>query len=522
MRRFAVALLLALSLVAPAVAPAQSQSAAALLALHHQYVGWQFGDGTFTSMREWGDDVNTEPSPGATPRPPAPMTSLIRGAVFRETQVDPETGRMTSWGFTGNIFWEADDNGFKHPIIGDQQKYDISFEFLENEATTELTGTLEDPVTIDGKSYPVVRVAPRTGVPIDLAIDPTTGAYVRAVLDPGGTEETTYDILSYQEVVPGKRVMSTFRFHGSHYTFEWNRFVPNLPIADSELTPPPQTATWNFANSAPFPVDLKNTFIIVHAAINGVDGTFMLDTGANDIVLTSAFASRAHVRHVTGAVACGIGGCVGARTDIIDSIVIGGNTLSNVTALDSPLGNYYHGLFDGLYNGGNIEDIDGILGYGLLGGAIVRLNFAASTMSILNPSTTDLSQEPGALVDVDLTTGQPAIPLTVDGSVTVKAILDTGGGIPIIYSPDLVYKYHVAAMRTVGLVMGVGGVELSECGTLGNISIGQITYVGAQACEDMRWAGKNLLVGIDFIRHFNLVLDYPQGVIIMEPLPSTF
>lgn len=35
--------------------------------------------------------------------------------------------------------------------------------------------------------------------------------------------------------------------------------------------------------------------ILVHAMINGIDGTFVVDTGASDVALTPAFAKRAHI-----------------------------------------------------------------------------------------------------------------------------------------------------------------------------------------------------------------------------------
>lgn len=502
-----------LALASAAAAPAQSFDAASLLALHLQYVGWQFGDGTFTSMRAWGDAVNTKPSPGTTPQPPQPMVLLSRGAVFRETQLNPETGGALNWGFTGSLFWESDANGFKHPVIGDAQKADISYEFLFNEGTAGLSGALQSPVSIDGTSYPVVRVSPEAGFPIDLAVDPHTGAYVRAVIDPGGDYETTIDIVSYQQAEPGKRVIANYRYHDSpNYTFEWSKFVPNVPVADNELTPPPQTATWTFANPNPFPVNTRNYdgFIIVTATVNGVPGTFIVDTGTTTIVLTSTFAKRARVRRASNTSLCGIGWCESADTDVVDSIAIGGNTLSHVFVLSSPLGNYPHGVMGGAWTGHGPQDLDGVLGYDLLGGAVVKLDFGASTMSILNPATTDLSHELGAVVTTDLSGGQPWIPMTLNDSIHVKALLDTGDAMGIGYGSKLLYTYHVSAMR-----------NWYNCGSLGKISIGKISYEGEQAC-DIGMPGPDLLVGIDFLRHFNLVLDYPQGIIIMNPLRDTF
>ncbi|MHB8703421.1 MAG: aspartyl protease family protein [Candidatus Tyrphobacter sp.] len=515
MRRFAVFLVI-LTLLGPGAAAAQSMDAAALLALHHRYVGWQFGDGTFASMRESGNLVNTAPSPGASPQPSTPIRILIRGVAFRATQVDSDTGRPVNSGFTGHLFWESNENGFTHPIIGDEEKYEISFQFLFSEATTELTGALQNPVTIGGASYPVVRVTPGNGFPIDLAIDPRTGAYVRAVIDLSGRYETTIDILSYAQPLPGKRVISHYRYQDSHYTHEMTTFQPNVPIADDELHPPQQTATWTFANPNPFPIDARGNFILVPATVNGVPGTFLLDTGASVILLTSDFARRAHVRRAAGGAIYGIGGSASAETDVINSLVVGGNTLSNVIAMSSALGNDYRGLLGGAYNN---ERVDGLLGYDLLGGAFVRVNIGANTMTILDPSTADLSNERGAVLAVDLSSGQPTIPMTLDGSIAVNATLDTGDRAGVGYSRELVSKYHIAIMRGMAMIGGVGGGEITNCGAFGKLAIGPILYEGESACETSALTGTNLLVGIDFLKHFNLVFDYPRGQMALDPLP---
>ncbi len=514
--RFLTVLFVILALLNPRPAAAQGMDASGLLALHHRYVGWQFGDGTFTSMRESGNLVNTKPSAGATPQPPTPLRILIRGVAFRATQVDSDTGRPINTGFTGRVFWDSNENGFTHPIIGDEEKYEIAYQFLFNEATAELAGALRNPVTIDGTSYPVVRVTPSTGFPIDLAIDPRTGAYVRAVIDPDGSYETTIDILSYAQPLPGKRVMSSYRYHDSHYTHEITTFQPNVPIADDELHPPQQTATWTFANPNPFPIDARGNFILVPATVNGVRGTFLLDTGASMILLTSDFAKRANVHRAAGGEIYGIGGAASAETDLIDSLVVGGNTLSHVIAMSSALGNDYRGLLGGAYNN---EHVDGLLGYDLLGGAFVRVNVGASTMTILDPASADLSGEHGAVLAVDLSSGQPTIPMMLDGSIAVNATLDTGDRAGVGYSRELVSKYHIAIIRGMAMIGGVGGGEITNCGAFGKLSIGPIVYEGEAACETSALTGTDLLVGIDFLKHFNMVFDYPRGQMALDPLP---
>ncbi|MGH7737869.1 MAG: retropepsin-like aspartic protease [Candidatus Tyrphobacter sp.] len=498
-----------------AAAPSQPLDPAALLALHARYVGWQFGDGTFTSMRITGNVVNTQPDPGATPRPPALVVRLTRGADFRETYTDAVTRRSDDNGFTGRVFWQSNDNGFTHPIIGEAEKYDIDTELLFREATATLTGSRRDPITIDGKRYPVVRVEPAAAFPIDLAVDPQTGAYVRAVVDPGGSYEATIDIVKYADVLPGKRMIAEYRIHDSHFTTEYTSFQANVPISDEGLHPPPQTATWTFANPSPFPIDVAGgAFVLVHAGIDGKGGTFLLDTGAGDVVMTSRFAALAHVRRVESSRIGGIGGTTSAESDIIDTLTVGGNTLSNVIATSSPLGDYYHGLFGG-YRG---ETIDGIIGYDLFGGAVVKVNIGAQTMTILDPRTADLSKERGILLNVDLSSDKPIIPMTLDGTIHVNALLDSGDSVGIGYAYHFAEKHHLTLLRWNGIAGGVGGYEGMRCGGIGELQIGTVVYEGERACAIGAIRADYFIVGIDFLKHFDWVFDYPAGQLILEPI----
>ncbi|HEY9085167.1 MAG TPA: retropepsin-like aspartic protease [Candidatus Tyrphobacter sp.] len=509
-----------LALVVPAATTAQQGTdAASLLALHRAYVGWQFGDGTFTSLRETGSIVNTKPEPGHTPNSPTPVLTVIRGAAYRTTQIDPESGRRDDAGFTGRVFWESNQNGFTHPIIGDPQKFEVSYQLLVMEGTAGLTGMLESPVTIDGTSYPVVRVSPSAGFPLDLAVNPKTGAYVQAVIDPGGAYEEKLDIVSYAEALPGKRIRAVSRVHDSHYTTTYTSFEPNVTITDDQLHPPPQTAAWSFADPNPFSITTHGDQILVPATINGVAGTFLFDTGASDILLTADFAARAHVRRAESAMVGGIGGTTSAEADILDSIVVGGNTLWNVYALSAGLGNDYRGLLGG---GANGQRVDGILGYDLMGRAVVKVNMGASTMTILDPATADFSQEHGILLNLDLNGGQPAVPMKLDGTIDVNTTLDTGDALGIGYSRELVRKYHLSLLRFPAMIGGVGGGEFTSCGAFGTLQIGPVTLDAQDemACETSALSGNDLLVGYDFLKHFNMIFDYPRGQLILEPLPQ--
>lgn len=520
MRSFLIGALTA-SLVLPHAAVAQSYDAAALLALHHKFVGWQFGDGTFNSLVETGSLSN------AYEQRSYGVTDITMGAIYRDVTVDPDTGEPFEDGFTGRVFWETDENGFTRPDYSPRQALDVSESVLFNEGTSELTGTLERTGVLNGISYPTVRVQPPNGDAIDLYVDPTSGAYVRAVLDPGGPYETTIDILSYADALPGKKVIAKYR--DDQWTFAVTKFQPNVALSPSDLHPPPQRATWDFANPNTFPILVKPHAIFIDASIDGVRGRFLLDTGASSIYVNNAFADRAHLATISTGTASGIGpNQVHLRVRRASSLTIGGNTLHNVL-IDTA-------HFE--WNEDN-EQPDGLIGYPLFAGAIVNLNTSNQTMQILDPSVNSADTSHGLPIRVDLRDGLPVVPMTIDNKVTANALLDTGDGGFVALSQELVSKrgipimahaytgnafYHPEDPSSIGdyinshaIVCGVGGCEAEACSTVSSISIGPIVYQSTYACVSPSITSDNLIVGYDFLRNFDFVFDYRDGILVLKP-----
>ena len=113
----AVVLCASFFLPARADAPVQDAKAAMLLAKHRAYVGWQLGDGTFSSMRISGSV--TDDKGKKTER----FVMLSKGIVYNHTYTLLDSaGAIVHTGYTGNLFWQADVNGFPAPIYGDYAK----------------------------------------------------------------------------------------------------------------------------------------------------------------------------------------------------------------------------------------------------------------------------------------------------------------------------------------------------------------------------------------------------------------
>src|SRR5581483_11701389 len=130
--------------------------------------------------------------------------------AFREMTTLPD-GTSRNNGFTGRVFWESNENGFTHPVVGKALKTAVAAELLFNEGASALNGTLKGDRIIDGVSCTVVEVKVDVSDPLQLCIDSQTGAAKRAIIDPGGAAEKTIDILEYADAAPGKKVISKWR-----------------------------------------------------------------------------------------------------------------------------------------------------------------------------------------------------------------------------------------------------------------------------------------------------------------------
>jgi len=494
MRPTAILFATAIALSASATYAAENSNAdaraKALLAKHRAFVGWQYGDGTFSTMRISGNETNERGEKTTS------FVLLSRGVLSNNTNTRLDRNNVTEQnGFTGNLFWQTDYSGFTTPVYGGYAKSLASFFVLQHEGTTELPASFTGDKTVDGKTVGVVRMTLNMGAPIDLYIDPATGAYVQATIDPDGAYETTYHILSYREVLPGKKVISSYRVGDGKGIVSYTKFEPNITVTDEELHPPAPTASWTFGDTTPFPFTMTHNRMLVDTTVNGIQGRFILDTGADAIVLDDRFADRANAQVLKGtSTAYTLYGQITARLRKVDTIRFGGATLHNALAFSQ---NFERNSYRGL----DAKGYDGLIGFDLFAGAVVRLNVYDATMAVLDPAT-DLSAEKGLPVIVDLSRGVPTIPMTLNKTIPVNAMLDTGSPGLIFFGPDLVTKRH---LKTIG-----------RCTIIDTLSIGPIVYTNESACE-YGMSADYMLVGFDFLKHFDFVFDYPHGRMFLRP-----
>jgi hypothetical protein len=502
-----------LSAFLPLGAPAYP-SATSLQAKHSAFTGWKFGDGTFKTL-DTTDTITYDYGAGVT----RVERTLRIGLVYRSDVSYVEQRQTFSSGFTGNIFWTSNPNGMTvpSPPAGDAAKFGLAVDLVFTDAVAGLPWEITGTTQVDGASCDVVHVEQANAFPIDLYVDDATGAYKRIVIDPGGPRESSIDVLSYGDAVPGKKIVTKWKYAESTATHTVTKIAANTPISNEQLHPPPQTASWVFSNPQPFRIKVSAYRFIVDATVNGVPGKFILDTGSYDVLLSDDFAQRAKIKELGHGESGGIAGGLKQRTGLA-TIQVGGNTLSNVMVS---------------YGGKALDPDapDGLLGFDLLGAAIVTLDIAGGTMQIQDPASFDQQALSGVRVLVDLSSLQPSVPMKINGVAPVNATLDSGSPAHVLFAPQIVSKYGLRMLVDNSMIgyysshVGVGGVgggfELDECGYLDSVALGPIVYDHAPACKSRSFRGDNALIGFDFLKGFSkITFGYPQSWIVFTPNPN--
>jgi predicted aspartyl protease len=508
---FAVWLIAGLLLPYAALSPAaRADDAQALLAKHRAFVGWQFGDGSVTSLAL--ERTLTDANGAVVENAVEHRAGLAYRRDYRSTK-DYESGGAT--GFTGNVFWTTNANGFTVPMVGDVAKFYLAMDVLFMEGSTELPASIQGTATINGTGVQIIHITMNGAAPFDVYEDPATGAYLEAVVDPGGAQETTVIIHAYATLAPGKRIIGSWSLGDSDSVYTYTTLTMNPGITAADLHPPAPTATWHFANPNAFPIltTLQPGRVYVDAKINGVVGRFILDTGAGGITLTDDFANRVHIRQVDTSSAFGIGGITKTSVRKADTVEIGGNVLANVVVNSIPAN------FDN-----EVGRPDGLIGFDLFGGAIVDVSLSDQTMRIRDPSMGAASPGTGWYpVTPDLSNFTPRIPAVVNGTFSLMVMFDTGTTDIVVLSTKAeknglhAINGHSTFFAGTNFARGVGGLEQLSCGSIDKMQFGPFAYSSSKVCESPNWPLREGLVGLDFLKHFDYVFDYPHGIMYMKP-----
>ncbi len=533
-----------LALSAPALAAVETApadpAAAALLAKHKAFVGWDVSDGSVTTWIATfarpapAKKVAQKPT-GATPAPSAtpevdPTTEYRRGLVYRQDYARYTSGVHRSEGFTGRMFWRTNlSNNMVH-VLETPAKIDFSMNLVFAEATTLVPiAHVRGKADVDGVATTIVRLSPANGFPIDVYED-DAGAYRRVVVNPGDESESLdFRVEGYTQIAPGKKAIGSYRYAQAERPITITYASVNEPIDDAKLAIPTPTATWTFdPEQGTTPITIARSIynngsgaVIVRATLDGHEGRFLLDSGnASNILLYKPYADAFTADTLARTGSRGVsGGVIRSEAIRINELAIGKNVLHNVVADRT--------------GAKAMGDIDGILGFDLFAHAIIDVDLGADTIAFFDPAKVEPTVGKGAFAfPVDLSEFAMRVPVTIGSNIVFHPVIDTGNSFDVLVSESLrasgklvvlnnvrnVVGYEVEDKQYMMGVDGMGNIPVS-CVRLNNVKVGPYAYTGVHTCfgPSVAFGPDDGLIGFDFLRHFNWTFDYPDEKLVLTP-----
>lgn len=499
---------------------AGAQSVTGLLQKHRAYAGWSSaGDGVpswkATGTRTHGGAVDT-------------FTEARRGMLFHDT-VSTRQGLTDETGFSGRYVWHGDANHFWSVQLGRAAQAAIAWDIVVDEAAATFEPSLQGTANIDGTSAAILRIQPKGLVPIDLYEDPASGAFIRVVVAPESPQSRTFDNITYAVLPDGKRIVNGWRDGDLRYNIE--RIDRNAAISDADLQISPKTASWTYG-SAPLEVATVSDnahYVRIGASVNGRSGVFLLSTATPSIILFDNFARAAGVQDLgTSDFSPYLGNSMFAGYSRVSTLQAGSAVLHNVVVqrIVSP----------------NTQ-LAGVLGYDFFADAIVGIDLVHQRMNVQDPlKNAAVPGDNGYAFPLDLTNFTPDIALALPHGEAHPTI-DTGLGGFMILSQTLrdrgmIAGHDVSSEASVGFGgWGATGDPIAKTGlrityTSWNntttsgvcmetdaLTVGPYTYQNPSVCL----GGSNVfgndggLIGLDFLRHFNWIVDYPHAQFVVTP-----
>ena len=502
---------------------ANADDAGSLLAKHKAFAGWDSSD---TSMASW-HLRGTRTHGGARDT----FEEYRSGIAFRDRIATP-SGISDQTGFTGRYVWHADENGFWSPVLGRQAQAAIAWQLVRTEMLGGYAPQVVGQATVDGKPCTILQVEPQGLVATDIYEDAQSGAFLRVVVAPGAVGSTTYDDITYTATPSGKKIVGGWTVDNSRYAVS-DATVGS--VATSELVAPPPQASWTYSDT-PTPLtmaalSLNDRLVEVEATVNGRRGTFILGTDTPSIILFSPFAAAAGVKGMGSSdFSPYLGNPQFAGYAQAQTLQVGDAVLHNVTVQEMTDAN---------------EKLAGYLGYDFFAQAVVDLDLAKHTLKIEDPRTFAPQPPAGSFTfPLDLTQGVPAVSITLPSGAVAhpvfssnlsgfmllsQALYDSGkiGGHQITNDSSTYFGNSVGALgdpitsgrATITYTAWNGASTSGICMTTPQINVGPYRYQNPPVCL----GGINVfgddggLVGVDFLRHFNWIVDYPRQQFTLSP-----
>lgn len=368
------------------------------------------------------------------------------------------------------------------------------------------------PAKVGGRATFMLDITAPGGQPETVYLDAETGLPARIAYD-DDDGRTTIDLGDWRSV-EGHR----FPFHAvvSNGDHEFDLTETTTAIEPGALVPadtftPPRSRAIEMSAPETVALTLRENHLYVPVRVGGAAYTFLIDTGAANVVVDARVAREAKLHEEGTLQASGATRTGGLHVARLDDLAIGGGHLRDLVVSTIDLGGATSGAFR----------IDGILGYPFFASATVRIDYAKNTMTFGPPGSLAPS---GTRLDLELDRALPEATLRLNGDVDGQFIVDTGDAAEmLLYRPFVdrypgVVPFSGSARRSYGL----GGPTSSYRTSLDRLEIGGVSLYHTEvdvmlatrgAFADQFAAGN---IGLGLLKNFVVTFDESAAALYLE------
>jgi predicted aspartyl protease len=363
----------------------------------------------------------------------------------------------------------------------------------------------------DGRSAYELTVAPPNGQTETIDLDTKTLMIDRISYDEvdGTSTEDFYDYKTFAGALLAQKEVDSNGDHSYDITRYAEIIDVDRPIANSVFTIPQNTV---IQTDKPVTVPLidRQGHYYVHVRIGTRDYIFLVDTGAQSVVLDSRVAAEQGLKpigHLEVSGAQRIGGMGIAK---LDSLQIGGVDLPvgivSVLNLQGATGSY---------------DADGVLGYPFFASAEVTIDTAAGTLTFAKPGTMHTKAD---AIPVDVDRQLVEIQGKVNG-VSGRFVVDTGNSTELLLFAPFMHAHQYLVQfqqRQFANDYGVGGSVPAASAIIDELDIGgyrlfnrytNLMLADRGAFADRFDAGN---IGIGILKNFIVTYDIANNKMYLQ------
>lgn len=417
----------------------------------------------------------------------------------------------------GTRLWASNANGNVRELRGFLRRRAITGDFVDSGAFLKAPdhARFVGFGDVNGSSTWRVEVNADGGEPETLWIDRKNGLPLRLeYLD--GDGPTFVDFSDWRDVQGRKIAFRTVTTDGDHEfdTVETTTSVHVERPIDPAVFRPLVARTLQADGVQTVPLLERGNHIACTVSIDGKPYTFLIDSGAQNVLLDSHVAKETGMREEGALEVRGAGRSGGLHVGRLPRLDIGTAHLDDLVVSSYDLGPSLSGM-----------RVDGILGYPFFASSVVELDFANHVMRFGPPGS---FVPHGEKIALDVDRELPEATFGMNDRLTAPFIVDTGNsGEMLLYHPFIIKHPGLVPFTGSGsLNYGVGGTNRTYHTQLDELLLGStplyrrsvdVVLADTGAFADRVDAGN---VGLGVLRNFTATFDLGNAAMYLDRAPN--